>query len=234
MPKCPNCGKEYDQSLTECPNCGLIFAKWHHSKIEPVVTQTGFPLTELRLPAIVATLTALGFTSHFRSYLPIPQGWASLETLWLPLSAINVVFHEAGHWIFGILGLEFLMVAGGTLMQLMLPAACLFEFWRQKSGAGIGAVLFWLGENLVAISYYAADAKMQVIILITGMSGSEGGYHDWGYMLGQLGLKNYCVGLAQIIFFAGCWLMAFAPTWGARSLFKKLALHSSKARGLPD
>jgi hypothetical protein len=117
--------------------------------------------------------------------------------------------------IFGLLGMQFLMVAGGTIMQLAMPGACLVHFWKRGNWAGVGAMISWLGMNLVNISYYVADAKLQAIILITGVSGSEGGGHDWGYMLETLGLKNYCVGIGQLIFFFGCGLMVFPLFWGA-------------------
>src|SRR5271169_4905346 len=126
-----------------------------------------------RVPAAVASTAALYFTWHFRQYLPITDDWVGIETILLPLSALNLVFHEAGHWILGIFGWEFLMVAGGTIMQLTMPAACLIHFLGQESYAGIGFTLFWIGQNLIEISLYAADAKIQALILITGMSGSE-------------------------------------------------------------
>lgn len=155
----------------------------------------------------MACSIALGFTMHFASYLPITKGWVRLETLWFPLAALNLVFHEAGHLILGLSGIEFLRVIGGTLMQLLLPIACIAHFRKQESPAGVAFAIWWLGVNLAEISWYAADAKLQALILITGMSGREGGGHDWGYILDHLGLLNHAVGIGQLFFFLGLSLM---------------------------
>ncbi|PYM31744.1 MAG: zinc ribbon domain-containing protein, partial [Candidatus Rokuibacteriota bacterium] len=39
------------------------------------------------------------------------------------LHGVNLIFHEAGHVIFGFLG-EFIAVAGGSLNQVLIPAIC--------------------------------------------------------------------------------------------------------------
>ena len=171
------------------------------------------PWEEIRFPAIAATVVALYFASRFRQYLPITDAWATIETALLPLTALDVAFHEAGHLLLGLFGWEFLRIAGGTIFQLAIPAACLLHFVSQRSRAGVGFCAFWIGKNLVNISFYAADAQSQSLILITGMSGREGGFHDWGHMLTQLGLWRRCVGIGQGIFFAGVWLMVFALAW---------------------
>jgi len=169
--------------------------------------------TAVRVPMIVAAIAAIFFTSRFRLYLPISDGWATIETVLLPLSALDLAFHEAGHVVFGVFGWEFLRVAGGMLLQIAIPAGCFVHFVYQQSRAGAAFALFWLGENLVSISLYAADAQIQALVLITGMSGREGGMHDWGQLLTQLGLLKRCVEIGQGIFLAGVWLMVFALAW---------------------
>src|SRR5579872_5617800 len=90
------------------------------------------------LPAVLISLVpALWLAAPYRNYMPMPDGWATFETILLPLSSLDVVFHEAGHWIFGVLGVDFIRVAGGTLMQLLLPAACLIHFILQKNPYGL-------------------------------------------------------------------------------------------------
>ena len=166
------------------------------------------------LPAAIALFPALYHASKFRGYMPLPEGYETFSR-WLffglPQMA-DLAFHEAGHPIVGMLtgGNEFFTAAGGTIFQLGLPLICLGTFWRQRSLAGVVVCLGWIGENLIQISYYMADAKQQVIILITGMSGSEGGMHDWGTMLDTLHLKGFCVGFGQLTFFAGVFLLCFA------------------------
>lgn len=43
---------------------------------------------------------------------------------WMPfLDGVNLLFHEAGHPLFGIFGWESLTILGGTLMQVLILAA---------------------------------------------------------------------------------------------------------------
>ena len=71
-------------------------------------------------------------------------------TLWLALlgqqwvwflDGANLLFHEAGHPIFGLLS-DDLMVYGGTLGQLVFPLAVSWHFWvrREIAGTYIGMV----------------------------------------------------------------------------------------------
>jgi hypothetical protein len=68
---------------------------------------------------------------------------------------------------------------------------------------GVQIGMLWLGQNLINISVYAADAKNQKLPLL----GGHMVYHDWHYMLGKMGLLDYSaevgylfVGIAIIIF----------------------------------
>jgi hypothetical protein len=163
----------------------------------------------------VSGIAALLMTLGFQNQMPMAEWFYNLENSFLfPLSALNLALHEAGHWIFGILDIRFITVAGGTIMQLVFPTASLVNFLKiQKSQAGVLFSLFWMGENLMEISWYMADAKVQALILITGMSGREGGGHDWGNMLGWLGLTGHCVGMAEVVHWAGMTLFIFPLGW---------------------
>ena len=161
-----------------------------------------------------AAVLAFFLTLPFQENMPMAEWFYNLEnSVLMPLSALNLVFHEAGHWIFGILGVRFIAIAGGTIMQLVFPTACLVQFLLKKNRGGVLFSLFWLGDNLMEISWYMADAKAQALILITGMSGREGGGHDWGNMLGMMGLTNHCVGMAETMHWAGCALFFFPAMW---------------------
>ncbi len=52
------------------------------------------------------------------------------------LHGVNLVFHEAGHLIFGFFG-QFVGVLGGSLNQVLIPAICVVAFvrthWRCRS-----------------------------------------------------------------------------------------------------
>ncbi|MCB0720283.1 MAG: hypothetical protein KDD65_17680 [Bacteroidetes bacterium] len=98
----------------------------------------------------------------------------------------DLVIHEAGHFVFAFMG-EPLRMAGGTLMQILLPGGlAAYAFWSDFRVA-TQLFLFWLGHNLINISVYAADARSQLLPLIGGPNAR----HDWHWMLGQLDILQY-------------------------------------------
>ena len=132
------------------------------------------------------------------------------------LHALNLIFHEAGHPIFGILGWDFLTSLGGSLMQLLIPAVCtgtLLLKTRDPFGASIG--LWWLGENFIDLGPYIADARALQLELIGGGTGAEIEGHDWEAILGALGLLRYDVMLGRLSHLLGLALMLTAAAWGA-------------------
>ena len=114
----------------------------------------------------------------------------------------DLAIHEAGHFFFKFFG-KFLYTAGGTLMQLIIPSIIIFYFFRNMYRTGVQVGLLWLGQNLINISVYAADAQARKLPLL----GGNRVYHDWHYMLGELGMLDYSaevgyffVVLAAIVF----------------------------------
>jgi hypothetical protein len=114
----------------------------------------------------------------------------------------DLVIHEAGHFFFMFFG-KFIYTAGGTLMQIIIPSLIIFYFFRNMYRLGVQIGMLWLGQNLINISVYAADAKNQKLPLL----GGHMVYHDWHYMLGKMGLLDYSaevgylfVGMAIIVF----------------------------------
>ncbi|MFA6584079.1 MAG: zinc ribbon domain-containing protein [Elusimicrobiaceae bacterium] len=231
---CPHCHAENSDGAPECPSCGLIFAKWRKVQAEQVLPSGNaqparvwealvcyLKSRNLFYPFLLAFAPALFFAFRFKDYLPVPEGWYSFERWLFPLAYCDLAIHEAGHVILGILGVEFLTVAGGTIFQLVFPLAFFVTFFKQESRAGMFFSLFWLGFALCDISYYCADAKLQCLILISGMSGQEGGGHDWNYLLGRIGLLDYCVGFGRLFMFSGCYTIAFAIFAPLGALFKR-------------
>lgn len=130
------------------------------------------------------------------------------------LAQANLIFHEAGHILFGPFG-RFIMFLGGTLGQLLVPmvvtvAFLLFE--RNTFGAVFG--LWWVGENCCNIAPYAYDAHELRLHLLTGGSGREAHGHDWNNMLGMLGMIGWYEWIGYAWYRAGLLLMALAIGWG--------------------
>ncbi len=128
---------------------------------------------------------------------------------WVPvLDSANLVFHEAGHPIVGLFS-RTLEPYGGTIMQLAIPGAVIWEARRQQQVLGQWLALVWLGENLFNVARYMADARAQVLPLVGG------GNHDWAHILGSWGLLGQDTWLAMLVRLLGLGLMGWAiwQTW---------------------
>jgi hypothetical protein len=114
------------------------------------------------------------------------------------LDNVDLPIHETGHLLFRPLG-EFMMVAGGSLFQVVFPAVFLGYFiWHQKFYSA-AVVLFWVGQSILNVFVYAADAVVMQLVLTSGLTGSEGSFHDWNYLLTTTGLIGATKTVAGII-----------------------------------
>ncbi|CAN5891421.1 hypothetical protein BH24GEM1_BH24GEM1_13390 [soil metagenome] len=109
-------------------------------------------------------------------------GWECIRTpgRYRLLDSLDLAIHETGHLVFGFDG-EPPMLLGGTLLQLLIPAAFTVAFWRQGDRHGATVPLWWLGQNCWNISVYIKDARAQELPLVGG------GEHDWALLLGEMG-----------------------------------------------
>ncbi|MBK8323555.1 MAG: hypothetical protein IPL06_12640 [Betaproteobacteria bacterium] len=150
-------------------------------------------VTPLALASVVAFATVcLGF--H------LAQGWVPL------LDSANLAFHEAGHPLVGIVSNR-LSVYGGTIFQLAFPVAAAWDFRRRGHAAGFAACGVWLGENLLNVARYMADARSQVLPLVGG------GDHDWTEIFSRWGLlaaDTRVAGLTRLLAVA---VMAASLVW---------------------
>jgi len=124
----------------------------------------------------------------------IVLGLAALisESGWIPLlDGANLLFHEAGHPLFGIFGWEPLSILGGTLMQLGVPLLVAGSFWLRREPLAVTVAGIWFFENFLNIARYVADARAQVLPLVGG------GEHDWADLLGRWGLLAQDAAIAQ-------------------------------------
>lgn len=118
------------------------------------------------------------------------------------LHGVNLAIHETGHLLFRPFG-EFLMVAGGSIFQVVMPLVFFGYFlWNDKPYSA-SIVLFWVGQSITDVSVYAADAVVMQLMLTSGLTGSEGGFHDWNYLLTATGLLNQTKVIAGLIRFVG-------------------------------
>lgn len=114
------------------------------------------------------------------------------------LDLVDLPIHETGHLLFRLFG-EFMMIAGGSLFQIILPAVFVGYFiWHYKYYSA-AIVLFWVGQSVLNVYVYAADAQVMQLVLISGFTGSEGSFHDWNYMLSRLGILESTKTVAGLI-----------------------------------
>ena len=131
--------------------------------------------------------------------------YAAREPLSRALSIMvwfDLIVHEAGHPIFGLLGSRWIGFAGGTLMQLLMPVLFYFSFLRQRQPKSADFCIFWFATNFLGIGPYMADARAQVLPLLGG------GEHDWTYLLDSVGLLRFDVQLGAAAVFVGCLFFA--------------------------
>ena len=102
-------------------------------------------------------------------------------TSWCWLDLVNLAFHEAGHVFLSPFG-KTIRYLGGTIGQLLVPGllAVYFLLWQARPHASAVCV-WWLGESLVNVSIYMADARSLALPLVGG------GDHDWNELFFRFG-----------------------------------------------
>jgi hypothetical protein len=131
---------------------------------------------------------------------------ASVYFLWIAydpmegsfLDLVDLPIHETGHLLFRPFG-EFIMVAGGTIFQILMPGLFVGYFIWKGNHYSAAIVLFWVGQSILNVWVYAADAVVMQLVLLGGLTGSEGSFHDWNYMLTRLGLLDSTKTVAGLI-----------------------------------
>lgn len=127
------------------------------------------------------------------------------------LQSLDFIIHEAGHFLLTPLG-TFPGVLGGTLAQIAFPALCLGSaLWNQRRKAA-AFFLFWIGESLIRVAPYMADARARTLDLFSPLMlfGSKNALHDWNYILGRLGLLWADQYLAALVYGLAVMLMLAA------------------------
>lgn len=125
-----------------------------------------------------------------------------------------LIFHEAGHVVFMILG-HWMMVLGGTLGQLIMPlvlGTALLVKNRDNFGAALG--LWLVGVSVLDVAPYVYDALDPQLMLLSGRTGEEGG-HDWIFLLSSMGLLQRAQTLGGLVHKLGAALVLLSLAWAA-------------------
>jgi hypothetical protein len=123
--------------------------------------------------------------------------------LLLLMDGVFVPIHEGGHLLFRFFG-QFVMVAGGTFLQLFVPVALATYFFFQRQTQGVAFCMFFFFEQFLPIATYMADARAQDLPLLT-VGDAEYVIHDWNYLFSRLGVLDHDIQIAGAVRFIG-WL----------------------------
>lgn len=130
---------------------------------------------------------------------------------------VNLLFHEAGHFLFSW-GPPFVHSFMGTGGQMLMPLGLAIAFAvknRDPYGAAICA--WWTGQSLVDVAPYVNDARILRLELLGGGTGDETEGHDWNFILSETGHLDRDIPLAHGILLVGRAVMvlalAFAAGW---------------------
>lgn len=102
------------------------------------------------------------------------------------LKGLDLGIHELGHMVFAPLG-QFMTIAGGSLLQCLVPLVGAAMFARQRDLFAIAFAAVWLGVNLHDVGTYASDARAMELPLVSPFAGDEI-IHDWNWLLEHLGM----------------------------------------------
>lgn len=244
--QCPKCQHPRQPGQESCEACGLVFRKYEAQQAEAESADDAGQADEAGLKAAPPLQDRL---CHLGENLLRPDDnlrempwlytilWAVL-VYWLGsyfiqdieslgrnpgfFHNINLPFHEFGHLAFRPFG-EFMGSLGGTLGQLAMPliAGGVMLFTRADT-FGASVCLLWFGQNFLDIAPYMADARAGELPLLGGNYGQSSpyGFHDWEFILGELGLLAWDTTFAAITLNTGRLVILAAMLWGGWLLWR--------------
>lgn len=111
-------------------------------------------------------------------------------------AGLNLGIHELGHVVFAPFG-EMVGLAGGSILQCLVPIIGIVMFVRQGDDFGVCVALTWLGTNFYSVGVYMADAVARELPLVSPFAGDP--IHDWSWVFGRMGLLRHAeeIGMAM-------------------------------------
>lgn len=242
MDSCPKCEQPNLTGADICAGCGLVFAKYLDAQERLTrevaddeagtadaetewsdTTQSVNAVATAGRGVLIALLAAWTIWFAAADHTVLMRGLPEINSSVMHL--INLVFHEAGHVLFIPFG-RFMTILGGSLLQLLVPAVCVWVFlYRHIDRFAASVALWWLGQSFVDLAPYIYDANAQAMQLLGGGTGStRPGSHDWNNLLSQLGWLDSYAGIARFVDFLGVAIMIGALLWGARRVWREVQL----------
>lgn len=171
---------------------------------------------------------AAGRSPWWRLLLLLYLGYAGARELADPtfrsiFGGIDFGAHELGHLVFAFFG-ETASVAGGTIMQLLIPIGAAALLSQRHDYFGVAVTAGWFALSLLGVAQYVGDARAQELTLL-GFSPDP--IHDWEYLLGKMGLLAYDTRLAALLRLSATLLLAGALGAGGY-LCRLMMLHRTR------
>lgn len=242
---CPRCGAAVVGAL-ECHRCGIVIAtlgapakrlalveRGPHAVEGGALAPPGTPARDVeagpvpplddactRTQTLGRALVWIGLAAWTAAFArhSVASNYAGESFLHL----VNLVFHEAGHVLCAPFG-QFVTVAGGSILQVLVPLTCAAAFLRTRNQFGVTVGLWWAGQSLLDLAPYINDARALQLVLLGGRTGAEVEGHDWEYLLGTLGLLGHDQQLARLAHGLGLAVMVGALGLGAVVLARQWA-----------
>lgn len=227
---CPGCGGQFDETQDSCPGCGRsgpgdgrpgpagrsFIVRMVRILLEPAKPPGTAGLYVRGILLLILLVWGCSFTL---GPVEVRYGYAMRSFMHL----VDLPFHEAGHVFFGLGGSRLLASLGGSLMQLLIPLTCaavLLLKTRDPFGAAIA--LWWLGESMIDLAPYIADARALALPLLGGNTGATApyGFHDWNFILSETGSLEKDLLFARAAGVAGAAVMTLSVSWGAAVLIR--------------
>jgi hypothetical protein len=156
----------------------------------------------------VSRLALLGWLVFYVGFLAYAF---SAHGGFLFIDSANLVVHEGGHNLFGWFG-PMLCLWGGTLLQWLVPFLLAVYFFTQRQTTGFVFCLFFFFENWLYTATYMADARAQVLPLVT-TGDPDFVEHDFYAIFSSLGVLNHDTQIAAVVRLLGWFGMIAVVVW---------------------
>jgi hypothetical protein len=192
--------------------------------LESIQSILGEPWKPVSRPALVAWLI---FYVGFLGYAFSAHGG------FLFIDNANLVVHEGGHNLFRWFG-PTLCLWGGTLLQWLVPFLLAAYFFTQRETAGFVFCLFFFFENWLYTATYMADARAQVLPLVT-TGDPDFVEHDFYAIFTSLRVLNHDTQIAAVVRLLGwCGMLAVIVWLTFRTLGNQEGLESTSSSTIPN
>lgn len=155
-------------------------------------------------------------TKYLRLVVALIFAWYFLSSAlstsdWHFIDNVDLIIHEAGHWIFIFFG-QFISILGGSLTQVLIPIIFVSYFFLKKDYFSTSLLSMWVGYNIVNVAVYMSDSvKMNLPLL-----GGESSIHDWNYIFSALNILNQSSWIASIINALGIFVVIAGGVFAVR------------------